>query len=150
MMDFSLLKNPQFVIIGFANMIGMLGFYTPFVYLPSAAVEKVWLENWKSKTLLFFGILYFWINEALILLKQRMFTVLCFQLYDVSKIMLNAIWIVVSKHTNVKNTSIPPARKFKLFFQRSVTNIQLILISLITSISTQRTLIYKYISSFVI
>lgn len=41
MMDFSLLKNPIFLLIGVANLFGMLGFYTPFVYLPSAAIEKV-------------------------------------------------------------------------------------------------------------
>uniref|UniRef100_A0A0N7ZCA7 Major facilitator superfamily (MFS) profile domain-containing protein n=1 Tax=Scylla olivacea TaxID=85551 RepID=A0A0N7ZCA7_SCYOL len=40
MMDFSLLKNPIFLLIGVANLFGMLGFYTPFVYLPSAAIEK--------------------------------------------------------------------------------------------------------------
>ncbi|XP_050701205.1 uncharacterized protein LOC126987842 isoform X1 [Eriocheir sinensis] len=40
MMDFSLLKNPIFLLIGVANLFGMLGFYTPFVYLPSAAMEK--------------------------------------------------------------------------------------------------------------
>ena len=49
MMDFSLLKNPVFLVIGFANMIGMLGFYTPFVYLPSAAVEKVLFYNILTK-----------------------------------------------------------------------------------------------------
>lgn len=43
MMDFSLLKNPMFLLIGVANLFGMLGFYTPFVYLPAAAVEKVQL-----------------------------------------------------------------------------------------------------------
>ncbi|KAK7079334.1 hypothetical protein SK128_021138 [Halocaridina rubra] len=40
MMDFSLLKNPVFLTIGIANLFGMLGFYTPFVYLPAAAQEK--------------------------------------------------------------------------------------------------------------
>ncbi|XP_063608222.1 uncharacterized protein LOC134782611 [Penaeus indicus] len=40
MMDFSLLKNPVFLMIGVANLFGMLGFYTPFVYLPDAAKEK--------------------------------------------------------------------------------------------------------------
>ncbi|XP_064118472.1 uncharacterized protein LOC135223692 isoform X4 [Macrobrachium nipponense] len=40
MMDFSLLKNPVFLMIGVANLFGMLGFYTPFVYLPAAAQEK--------------------------------------------------------------------------------------------------------------
>lgn len=40
MMDFSLLKNPVFLVIGIANLFGMLGFYTPFVYLPAAAQEK--------------------------------------------------------------------------------------------------------------
>ncbi|XP_069947319.1 monocarboxylate transporter 14-like isoform X2 [Cherax quadricarinatus] len=40
MMDFSLLKNPIFLLIGVANLFGMLGFYTPFVYLPDAAKEK--------------------------------------------------------------------------------------------------------------
>ncbi|KAF2347093.1 Major facilitator superfamily [Trinorchestia longiramus] len=40
MMDFSLLKDPVFVLIGIANVFGMLGFYTPYVYLPGAAEEK--------------------------------------------------------------------------------------------------------------
>ncbi|XP_071516142.1 monocarboxylate transporter 14-like isoform X2 [Panulirus ornatus] len=40
MMDFSLMKNPVFLLIGVANLFGMLGFYTPFVYLPAAAIEK--------------------------------------------------------------------------------------------------------------
>ncbi|KAK3855220.1 hypothetical protein Pcinc_038363, partial [Petrolisthes cinctipes] len=40
MMDFSLMKNPVFLLIGVANLFGMLGFYTPFVYLPAAAQEK--------------------------------------------------------------------------------------------------------------
>ncbi|XP_045593400.1 monocarboxylate transporter 14 isoform X2 [Procambarus clarkii] len=40
MMDFSLMKNPIFLLIGVANLFGMLGFYTPFVYLPAAAIEK--------------------------------------------------------------------------------------------------------------
>lgn len=42
MMDFSLMKNPVFLLIGVANLFGMLGFYTPFVYLPAAAQEKVY------------------------------------------------------------------------------------------------------------
>ena len=41
MMDFSLLKDPVFLLIGVANVFGMLGFYTPYVYLPGAAIEKV-------------------------------------------------------------------------------------------------------------
>ncbi|CAL4062890.1 unnamed protein product, partial [Meganyctiphanes norvegica] len=40
MMDFSLMKNPAFLLIGIANLFGMLGFYTPFVYLPAAAEAK--------------------------------------------------------------------------------------------------------------
>ena len=39
--DFSLLKNPLFLLIGFANTVAMLGFYVPFIYLPAAATNKV-------------------------------------------------------------------------------------------------------------
>lgn len=41
MTDLSLLKDPVFLLIGIANVFGMLGFYTPYVYLPGAAIEKV-------------------------------------------------------------------------------------------------------------
>ena len=41
MMNFTLLKNPMFALIGISNFFGMMGFYTPFVYLPNMAVEKV-------------------------------------------------------------------------------------------------------------
>jgi len=37
MMNFSLLSNPLFLLIGISNAFGMIGFYTPFVYLPSMA-----------------------------------------------------------------------------------------------------------------
>ena len=41
MMNFSLLKNPLFLLIGISNAVGMIGFFTPFVYLPSMAAEFV-------------------------------------------------------------------------------------------------------------
>ncbi len=37
MSNFQLLSNPYFLLIGLSNVLGMLGFYTPFVYLPSMA-----------------------------------------------------------------------------------------------------------------
>ncbi len=39
MMDFRLLSNKYFLLIGLSNVLGMLGFYTPFVYLPGMAVK---------------------------------------------------------------------------------------------------------------
>ena len=41
MMNFSLLSNPLFLLIGISNAFGMIGFYTPFVYLPSMAAQFV-------------------------------------------------------------------------------------------------------------
>merc|ERR1712241_621170 len=39
MMNFKLLFNPLFFLIGISNVFGMIGFYTPFVYLPSMAAQ---------------------------------------------------------------------------------------------------------------
>jgi len=39
MMNFSLLADPLFLLIGISNVFGMIGFYTPFVYLPSMAAQ---------------------------------------------------------------------------------------------------------------
>jgi len=41
MMDFSLLKDPVFLLIGISNVFGMAGLYVPFVYLVDAAVLSV-------------------------------------------------------------------------------------------------------------
>merc|ERR1711970_1392600 len=41
MMNFSLLKDPLFLLIGISNVFGMMGFYTPFVYLPDMAEQYV-------------------------------------------------------------------------------------------------------------
>lgn len=41
MMDFSLLKDPVFLLIGISNVFGMAGLYVPFVYLVDAAKEQV-------------------------------------------------------------------------------------------------------------
>lgn len=41
MMDFSLLKDPVFMLIGISNVFGMAGLYVPFVYLVDAAVLDV-------------------------------------------------------------------------------------------------------------
>ncbi|XP_023338137.1 monocarboxylate transporter 2 [Eurytemora carolleeae] len=35
MMDFSLLKEPKFLLVSVSNLFGFLGFYVPFMYLPS-------------------------------------------------------------------------------------------------------------------
>lgn len=40
MLDYSLLKNPVFLLIGISNMFGMAGLYVPFVYLVEAAHEE--------------------------------------------------------------------------------------------------------------
>ncbi|XP_014278918.1 monocarboxylate transporter 9 isoform X4 [Halyomorpha halys] len=40
MLDFSLLKNPVFLLIGISNVFGMAGLYIPFVYLVDYAVEE--------------------------------------------------------------------------------------------------------------
>jgi len=39
MMNFQLLADPLFLLIGISNVFGMIGFYTPFVYLPSMAAQ---------------------------------------------------------------------------------------------------------------
>lgn len=41
MMDFTLLKDPVFMLIGISNVFGMAGLYVPFVYLVDAAVLDV-------------------------------------------------------------------------------------------------------------
>lgn len=41
MMDFSLLKDPVFMLIGLSNIFGMGGLYVPFVYIVDAAVKDV-------------------------------------------------------------------------------------------------------------
>ena len=41
MVNFKLLFNPLFFLIGVSNAVGMIGFYTPFVYLPSMAAQYV-------------------------------------------------------------------------------------------------------------
>jgi len=39
MMNLSLLEDPLFLLIGISNVFGMMGFYTPFVYLPALAAN---------------------------------------------------------------------------------------------------------------
>jgi len=39
MMNFKLLKDPLFLLVGISNVFGMMGFYTPFVYLPNMAQQ---------------------------------------------------------------------------------------------------------------
>ena len=41
MVNVKLLFDPIFLLIGISNAIGMIGFYTPFVYLPSMAAQYV-------------------------------------------------------------------------------------------------------------
>ena len=38
MMNFKLLADPLFLLIGISNAFAMIGFYTPFVYLPNMAI----------------------------------------------------------------------------------------------------------------
>ena len=38
MLDPSLMKDPRFLLIGISNLFGFLGFFVPFIYLPSLAV----------------------------------------------------------------------------------------------------------------
>ena len=40
MVNFTLLSNPIFLLVGASNIFGMLGFYVPFVYLPNMAASK--------------------------------------------------------------------------------------------------------------
>ena len=37
MLSVSLLLNPSFLLIAVSNLLGMLGFYVPFVFLPNMA-----------------------------------------------------------------------------------------------------------------
>lgn len=41
MMDFTLLKDPVFMMIGISNVFGMAGLYVPFVYLVDVAIKAV-------------------------------------------------------------------------------------------------------------
>jgi hypothetical protein len=41
MLDYTLLKDPVFLLIGVSNVFGMAGLYVPFVYLIDAAVQNV-------------------------------------------------------------------------------------------------------------
>ena len=45
LMDFSLLKNPVFLCIAISGVVGMLGFYTPFVYIIDYCVSKVSMKE---------------------------------------------------------------------------------------------------------
>lgn len=40
-MDFSLMKDPVFLLLGLGNIFGMLGFYVPYIYIIDAAKIKV-------------------------------------------------------------------------------------------------------------
>ena len=39
-MNFSILTNPLFIIVGIANFIACLGLFVPYFYLPDLVVEK--------------------------------------------------------------------------------------------------------------
>lgn len=41
MLDYTLLKDPVFLMIGISNVFGMAGLYVPFVYLVDAAKKGV-------------------------------------------------------------------------------------------------------------
>ena len=41
MINIELAMNPMFLLIGFSNIFGMLGFYVPFVYLPGLTLSKL-------------------------------------------------------------------------------------------------------------
>ena len=41
MVDMEILRNPLFMLICASNVLGMLGFYVPFVYIVDTAVNKV-------------------------------------------------------------------------------------------------------------
>ena len=41
MINIELALNPMFLLIGFSNIFGMLGFYVPFVYLPGLTLSKL-------------------------------------------------------------------------------------------------------------
>ena len=47
MLNPKVLKDPKFLLIGVSNFFGFLGFYVPFVYLPSMAESRrgQYLEN---------------------------------------------------------------------------------------------------------
>ena len=46
MINVELALNPIFLLVGFSNIFGMLGFYVPFVYLPGlAALRGVEVED---------------------------------------------------------------------------------------------------------
>lgn len=48
LMDFSLMKDPVFLFLGVSNIISMLGFYVPYVYIIDAAMERVSIFYFKK------------------------------------------------------------------------------------------------------
>ncbi|XP_054270039.1 monocarboxylate transporter 4 isoform X2 [Macrosteles quadrilineatus] len=52
MLDYSLLKNPVFLLIGISNVFGMAGLYVPFVYLVDTAIKEGGIEEQKASFLL--------------------------------------------------------------------------------------------------
>ena len=52
MMDPKLLTDKKFLLIGISNFFGFLGFYIPFVYLPSMAGDKDGIEKDEAAFLL--------------------------------------------------------------------------------------------------
>lgn len=56
MLDYSLLKDPVFLLIGISNVFGMAGLYVPFVYLVDAAVQQGIDANQASFLLSIIGI----------------------------------------------------------------------------------------------
>lgn len=39
-LDFSLLRQPAFLLFCIANVLGMMGFYVPFVYITDSSIQK--------------------------------------------------------------------------------------------------------------
>ncbi|CAB0009302.1 unnamed protein product [Nesidiocoris tenuis] len=87
MLDYTLLKDPVFLLIGISNVFGMAGLYVPFVYLVDAAVQAG-LEQSKASFLL-----------SIIGITNTFGRVLCGWVADfpsVNSLLLNNISLVVS------------------------------------------------------
>jgi len=52
MLNPSILKDPKFLLLGISNVFGFLGFYVPFVYLPSMASSNESISNEQAALLL--------------------------------------------------------------------------------------------------
>uniref|UniRef100_A0A0A9Y4G3 Monocarboxylate transporter 12 n=1 Tax=Lygus hesperus TaxID=30085 RepID=A0A0A9Y4G3_LYGHE len=108
MLDYTLLKDPVFLLIGISNVFGMAGLYVPFVYLVDAAVQGG-LEQGKASFLL-----------SIIGITNTFGRVLCGYVADfpsVNSLLLNNLSLVVS---TVAVGAIPYCTTYEMYIAVSV------------------------------